>query len=114
MCDEQQRFGVAQRSALENKGVFTDTLVMSATPIPRSLSLIFYGDLDVSTIKDKPKSRAQIQTNIVPMHKYEDMLSFIVEQAEKGNQTYFVCPKIDGDEESATLSVTELYKELQL
>ena len=112
VCDEQQRFGVAQRSALEGKGVYTDTLVMSATPIPRSLSLIFYGDLDVSTIKDKPKARAEVQTNIVPLTKYEDMLSFIVDQADKGNQTYFVCPKIDGDEESATLSVTELYKEL--
>lgn len=114
VCDEQQRFGVAQRSALEGKGVFTDTLVMSATPIPRSLSLIFYGDLDVSTIKDKPSARAKVQTNIVPLHKYEDMLSFIVSEADKGNQTYFVCPKIDGDEESATLSVKELYDELSL
>lgn len=112
VCDEQQRFGVAQRSALEEKGVHTDMLVMSATPIPRTLSLIFYGDLDVSTILDKPKSRCEIQTNVVPMTKYEDMLGFIVEQAKLGNQTYFVCPKIDGDEEGAVLSVTELYEEL--
>ncbi len=114
VCDEQQRFGVAQRSALEGKGTFTDTLVMSATPIPRSLSLIFYGDLDVSTILDKPSGRAQIQTNVVPLTKYEDMLEFILNQADKGNQTYMVCPKIDGDEDSATLSVTELYDELSM
>ncbi len=112
VCDEQQRFGVAQRSALEDKGVFVDTLVMSATPIPRSLSLVFYGDLDVSTITEKPQNRAVVQTNIVPLSKYEDMLEFIVKQANLKNQTYFVCPKIDGDEESATLSVTELYEEL--
>ena len=54
VCDEQQRFGVAQRSALIGKGNSTDILVMSATPIPRTLSLIFYGDLDISTITDKP------------------------------------------------------------
>ena len=112
VCDEQQRFGVAQRSALEDKGVYVDTLVMSATPIPRSLSLVFYGDLDVSTIKQKPLDRQVVQTNVVPSSKYEDMLKFIENQAKLGNQTYFVCPKIDGDEESATLSVTELYEEL--
>lgn len=112
VCDEQQRFGVAQRSALEDKGVYVDTLVMSATPIPRSLSLVFYGDLDVSTIKQKPLDRQVVQTNVVPSSKYEDMLKFIENQAKLGNQTYFVCPKIDGDEDSATLSVTELYEEL--
>ncbi len=112
VCDEQQRFGVAQRSALSDKGEVVDVLVMSATPIPRTISLIFYGDLDISTILDKPKERAEIQTNIVPPKKYEDMLGFVKDQAKKGNQTYFVCPKIDGDDESATLSVKELYEEL--
>lgn len=114
VCDEQQRFGVAQRSALESKGCNTDTLVMSATPIPRTLSLIFYGDLDISTILEKPVDRVQVQTNVVPQSKYEDMLGFIVEQAKLKNQTYIVCPKIEGDEEGATLSATELYNELKL
>lgn len=112
VCDEQQRFGVAQRSALEDKGVFTDMLVMSATPIPRTISLIFYGDLDISTIKDKPLARCAIQTNVVPMSKYEAMLQYVIEQANVGNQTYFVCPKIEGDEESEVLSVKELYEDL--
>lgn len=112
VCDEQQRFGVAQRSSLLNKGITPDVLVMSATPIPRTLSLIFYGDLDISTIHDKPKTRIPVQTNIVPTEKYLDMLKFISREAEQGRQAYFVCPKIDGDEEGEVMSATELYKEI--
>lgn len=112
VCDEQQRFGVGQRSAFKGKGKSTDILVMSATPIPRTLSLIFYGDLDISTITDKPKSRAEIKTGIVPYNKYEDMLGFINREIQKGRQAYFVCPKIDGDDEGTVMSVTELYEEL--
>ena len=114
ICDEQQRFGVAQRSSLLSKGITPDVLVMSATPIPRTLSLIFYGDLDITTIKDKPKSRIEIQTNIVPKEKYVDMLGFIKREIEAGNQAYFVCPKIDGDEEGTVMSVTEMYEDLTL
>ncbi len=114
ICDEQQRFGVAQRSSLTNKGITPDVLVMSATPIPRTLSLIFYGDLDITTIKDKPKARKPVQTNIVPTHKYNDMLKFIEREIlEGGHQVYLVCPKIDGDEEGSLMSVTELYEEMQ-
>lgn len=113
ICDEQQRFGVAQRSSLLNKGITPDVLVMSATPIPRTLSLIFYGDLDVSTIADKPKMRVPIQTNIVPSEKYNDMLKFIVREANDGKQAYFVCPRVEGDEEGETISATELYEELK-
>ena len=113
MCDEQQRFGVAQRSALLNKGVTPDVLVMSATPIPRTLSLIFYGDLDVTSITDKPKMRMPVQTNIVPKEKYLDMLGFIKRETENGRQAYFVCPKIEGDEEGSIMSVTELYEDLK-
>ena len=113
MCDEQQRFGVAQRSSMLNKGITPDVLVMSATPIPRTLSLIFYGDLDITTIKDKPKARVEIQTNIVPSEKYVDMLNFIKNEIIQGRQAYFVCPKIDGDEEGTVMSATELYQDLQ-
>lgn len=113
VCDEQQRFGVAQRSALTDKGRNVDMLVMSATPIPRTLSLIFYGDLDISTIKDKPKSRVEITTRIVPTNKYSDMISFIDKEIEKGGKIYFVCPKIDGDDEGSIISVKELYEDLK-
>ena len=112
VCDEQQRFGVAQRSSLLNKGITPDVLVMSATPIPRTLSLIFYGDLDITTIADKPKSRIAIQTNIVPTEKYNDMLGFISREIKEGKQAYFVCPKIEGDEEGSVISATELYQDL--
>lgn len=112
VCDEQQRFGVAQRNNLIEKGNKPDVLIMSATPIPRTLSLIFYGDLDISTIYDKPKARKEIKTNIVPRIKYESMLNFIDQQIENGRQVYFVCPKIEGDDEGSVLSVTELYEEL--
>ena len=112
ICDEQQRFGVAQRSSLSDKGVTADVLVMSATPIPRTLSLIFYGDLDITTITDKPKDRITIQTGIVPTEKYNDMLKFIEGEVKLGRQVYFVAPKIEGDEEGEVISVTELYEEL--
>ena len=113
VCDEQHRFGVAQRSSLSEKGDGCDVLVMSATPIPRTLSLIFYGDLDVTTIKDKPRSRQDISTSIIPERKYSDMYKYVADQAKLGLQTYFVCPKIEGDDEGTVMSVTELFEELQ-
>lgn len=113
VCDEQHRFGVAQRSQLTDKGESCDVLVMSATPIPRTLSLIFYGDLDITVIKDKPKSRQDITTSIIPERKYNDMYAYVASQAKLGNQTYFVCPKIEEDEEGTVMSVTELYEELK-
>ena len=113
VCDEQHRFGVAQRNALAEKGQGTDMLVMSATPIPRTLSLIFYGDLDVTTITDKPKARQEIATSIIPESKYDDMLDYVRREAESGKQAYFVCSKIEDDEEGAIMSVTELHEELK-
>lgn len=113
ICDEQQRFGVAQRSALLSKGVTPDVLVMSATPIPRTLSLIFFGDLDITTITDKPKNRLPVQTNVVPQEKYADMLNFIRKEIKEGKQAYFVCPKIEGDEEGSVISATELYQDIK-
>ena len=114
VCDEQHRFGVAQRASLSDKGEGCDTLIMSATPIPRTLSLIFYGDLDIVTIKDKPAVRREIITSIIPERKIEDMYRYVAEQAGKGNQTYFVCPQIEGDDEGTVMSVTELYEELKV
>lgn len=114
VCDEQHRFGVAQRASLGGKGESVDTLVMSATPIPRTLSLIFYGDLDVTTITDKPKARQEISTSVVPEAKYNDMLAYIGRECKSGKQAYFVCPKIEGDDEGSVMSVTELFEELKL
>ncbi|MDE6441310.1 MAG: ATP-dependent DNA helicase RecG [Clostridia bacterium] len=113
VCDEQHRFGVAQRASLTDKGDGCDVLIMSATPIPRTLSLIFYGDLDITSIKDKPSARQEISTSVIPERKYGDMYKYVAEQAKLGNKTYFVCPKIEGDDEGTVMSVTELYEELQ-
>lgn len=113
VCDEQHRFGVAQRNALVEKGQGVDMLVMSATPIPRTLSLIFYGDLDVTTITDKPKARQEISTSIIPVSKYDDMLSYVQKQTAEGKQAYFVCAKIEDDDEGTIMSVNELYEELK-
>ncbi len=114
VCDEQHRFGVAQRNALAEKGVGADMLVMSATPIPRTLSLIFYGDLDVTTITDKPKARREVATSIIPESRYDDMLEYIGGEVKKGKQAYFVCSKIEeDDEEGALISVKELFEELK-
>ncbi len=113
VCDEQHRFGVAQRNALAEKGEGVDMLVMSATPIPRTLSLIFYGDLDITTIPDKPKARQEISTSIIPEYKYDDMLEYVRKETAAGKQAYFVCAKIDDDEEGSIMSVTELHEELK-
>ncbi|MBO4323211.1 MAG: ATP-dependent DNA helicase RecG [Clostridia bacterium] len=112
VCDEQHRFGVQQRSALVSKGVIPDVLVMSATPIPRTLSLIFYGDLDITEITDKPKDRKEVGTFVVPPEKYDGLLGFIKDSVKLGKQAFCVCPKIDEDEEGTLMSVTELYEEL--
>ena len=86
---------------------------MSATPIPRTLSLIFYGDLEITTITDKPRSRQDISTSIIPESKYFSMLKYVEGEAKLGRQSYFVCPKIEGDDEGTVMSVTELFEELQ-
>ena len=113
VCDEQHRFGVAQRNALAEKGEGVDMLVMSATPIPRTLSLIFYGDLDVTTIPDKPKARQEISTSLISANRYDDMLEYVQKETAAGKQAYFVCAKIDDDEEGSIISVTELFEELK-
>lgn len=112
VCDEQHRFGVSQRNSLVEKGNIPDVLVMSATPIPRTLSLIVYGDLDISTITDKPKARTEITTGIVPERKYDDMIEFIQKECNNGRQAYFICPLIEGDDEGSIMSATELHEEL--
>ncbi len=113
VCDEQHRFGVAQRNTLGEKGEGADVLVMSATPIPRTLSLIFYGDLDITTIPDKPQERQEVSTAIIPERKYEDMLGWIRKEVARGRQAYFVCPRIE-DEEGEATGASELYEKLKI
>lgn len=110
ITDEQQRFGVNQRGALENKALSADYLIMTATPIPRTLALTLYGDLDQSEIKTLPTRKAKTDTRFVPNGKIKDMLSYIKNKADAGEQTYMVCSRIDDDE---LVSVNNLYEYLQ-
>ncbi len=94
IVDEQHRFGVAQRKALAAKGVEPDLLMMTATPIPRSLALTAYGNLDVSVIRSMPPGRKPVKTRVVPPGKAEDMYGFIRREMAAGHQAYLVYPLI--------------------
>ncbi len=99
IIDEQHRFGVMQRAAILDKGQNCHCLVMSATPIPRTLSLVAYGGLDVSRIDELPKGRQRVDTFIVDSTYHERMLGFIRKQAAEGHQTYIVCPAVEENPE---------------
>ena len=113
VCDEQHRFGVAQRSAMEQKGTRPDVLVMSATPIPRTLALILYGDLDLSVIDELPAGRKPIKTHLVGPAKRKDMYRYLAARAKEGEQSYVVCPLIEKTEGLEGLSVDEIYDEVK-
>ncbi len=113
VCDEQQRFGVSQRAAMEQKGGGINLLAMSATPIPRTLALTLFGDLDVSTLYDMPVGRKPVKTNVVPQFKRNAMYDYIDKEAANGRQAYVVCPLIDSDEGLPMESAVSIYDELR-
>lgn len=110
ITDEQHRFGVAQRTQLADKGGCPHKLVMSATPIPRTLALMIYGDLDISILKELPKGRLPVQTFAVTGKLRQRAYGFIREQLQQGHQGYIVCPMIEEREES-DLQAVEAYAE---
>ncbi|MDU7114683.1 MAG: ATP-dependent DNA helicase RecG [Peptoniphilus harei] len=114
VIDEQHRFGVVQRNMLQNKNRDAATLVMSATPIPRSLSLVLYADLDISVINTMPKGRKPIKTIAVNENMLEKSLSFIKSELEKGRQAYVICSLIEENEYYENLQAVEkVYEELK-
>lgn len=113
VTDEQHRFGVAQRAKLLSKGISPHLLVMSATPIPRTLGLIIFGDLDISIIDELPPGRQEIETLIIDSSKRERALGFVRGEVEKGRQAYIVCPLIE-ESESDLISAEEYAAELML
>ncbi len=118
VTDEQHRFGVRQRGALYDKGNSPHTLVMSATPIPRTLAMTIYGDLDISIVDEYPKGRQPIETYCVTPELHERLYKFIDRHIDEGRQVYFVCPLVENDEDeengSGIKSAIEWYEELSI
>ena len=110
VTDEQHRFGVRQRSVIVEKGNNPDVLVMTATPIPRTLALILYGDLDISIIDELPPNRKKIETYAVTKGMEERVNNFIVKNIQEGRQCYVVCPLVEENEEIDAKSVMEIYE----
>ncbi len=119
ITDEQHRFGVRQRATLperaKNSAVsgMPDMLIMSATPIPRTLAMLLYGDLSISIVNGMPPGRMPVVTRYVPENKREDMYRYLAEESRKGNQAYVVCPLVEQSEAmEETRSAAEVYQEL--
>lgn len=113
LIDEQHRFGVEQRSLLKKKGKSPHFLVMTATPIPRTLSLTVYGDLDVSIVDELPPGRSPIQTRVAFENKRPRVFSFMVEQIQKGRQVYIVYPLVEESEKIDLKNATQEFENLK-
>ncbi len=112
IIDEQHRFGVMQRAALVNKGVNPHFLVLSATPIPRTIALTLYGDLDISTLTEKPAGRGEVITRLVSENEKAGVFQFVRNEIQKGRQAFVVCPIIEKSEKLELKSATEVHNEI--
>lgn len=112
VIDEQHRFGVMQRLKLYNKGSDVDVLLMSATPIPRSLMMALYGDMDISILSEKPKNRQEISTLIMSQEKIADNYEALRRAISKGEKVYWICPAIEEENEVELASVNKRFSEL--
>ena len=108
ITDEQHRFGVNQRKTMQNKGIMTDVLYMSATPIPRTYALALYGDMDLSLIKTKPSGRKEIKTVVKKESEIKEVLENIWSELKQGHQIYVVAPLIEDEEESNINDIKKL------
>jgi len=113
ITDEQHRFGVNQREVLADKGTYPHVLVMSATPIPRTLALIVYGDMSISVIDELPKGRKPIKTNVVTSNYRERIYRFMAEHIDAGRQCYVICPMVEEQEELEIEDVTSYTENLK-
>ena len=111
IIDEQHRFGVKDRLRLTEKGDATDLLVMTATPIPRTLALTSYGDLDISILDEKPAGRVPIETAILPLARLDGVIEAVGRAVEKGNQVYWVCPLVEDSELIDLTSVEDRHRQ---
>ena len=114
ITDEQHRFGVHQRANLQNKGIKPDVLYMSATPIPRTYALTIFGDMDVSTIKEKPVGRQKIATYVKKNSEIKEVLEMMYKELQEGHQVYVIAPLIEESENSDLTTVNELRDQMKL
>jgi ATP-dependent DNA helicase RecG len=112
VTDEQHRFGVNQRSILRRKGMNPDVLTMTATPIPRTLAITVFGDMDVSTLRERPKGRIPIKTYSIKHDMMDRVLGFIRKEAGMGRQTFFICPLIEESEKLDVQNTIDLHIQL--
>ena len=112
IADEQHRFGVKQRTSLQEKGENVNLLVMSATPIPRTLALFIYGELDISVLDEMPKGRKSIETYVVDSSYHARLYDFIKSEVDSGRQAYIVCPRVE-EREDELISATEYADKLK-
>ena len=113
VVDEQHRFGVHQRLALSEKGSHTDLLVMTATPIPRTLVLTHFGDMAVSVLREKPKGRQPIDTAVLSMDEYARVIQRLKTRIDEGAQAFWVCPLVEESENLEVMSAEDRYAELK-
>ncbi len=112
ITDEQHRFGVKQRQLLQDKGADADVLLMSATPIPRTLATSLYGDLDVTTITQTPNAAKKITTTLIRKNSFMEIVDQIEKLLDEGNQMYVVCAAIDNSSDVISRNVNDIYKNL--
>ncbi|MEM7214731.1 MAG: ATP-dependent DNA helicase RecG [Pseudomonadota bacterium] len=113
IIDEQHRFGVHQRLTLGDKGDATDVLVMTATPIPRTLVLTAYGDMDVSRLDEKPPGRQPIQTNAINAERIEQLIYRVAEAVDRGQKVYWICPLVEESDEVDAMSAEDRFADLK-
>ncbi|MBL7071350.1 MAG: ATP-dependent DNA helicase RecG [Candidatus Omnitrophica bacterium] len=113
VVDEQHKFGVSQRALFRQKGIKSDVLIMTATPIPRTLALTVYGDLDITTMREMPEGRPPISTYWVEEERKDRVYKFVREEILNGRQAYVICPRIEKTEKSGIASAEEMYDELR-
>jgi ATP-dependent DNA helicase RecG len=113
VTDEQHRFGVNQRSVLRRKGISPDVLTMTATPIPRTLAITAFGDMDVSTLKEMPKGRKPIKTYWVKHNALDRVISFVRKEAAAGRQSYVICPLIEESDKLDVQNAIDTYMQFQ-
>jgi ATP-dependent DNA helicase RecG len=113
IVDEQHRFGVHQRLALTRKGEAVDVLVLTATPIPRTLVLTYFGDMDISELREKPAGRLPVDTRTVPLGRIADVVAAVGRALERGERVYWVCPLVEESEVTDLAAAEDRFAELK-